>query len=128
MKKNLFLILGAFSGAIAVALGAFAAHHLRSSLSPGLFSAFETATRYQMYHALALLLTGIILRQQPGRPSLAAAAGWAFVAGTVFFSGSLYALSLTDTPAFGAITPIGGLAFIAGWILLGISLIARSSP
>lgn len=128
MKRDIFIVLGALSAAIAVALGAFNAHSLRSVLSPALLATFETGVRHQMYHAIGLILTGIILRQRCGRPRLAVAAGWIFVAGTALFSGSLYALSLSGISTFGAITPLGGLAFIAGWTMLALSMLPRRSP
>ena len=108
-----FGLLGALSGGLAVAAGAFAAHGLRGRLAPDLLAVFETAARYQMYHALALLAVAIQAERRPGR--LAVLAGWLFVAGTVLFSGSLYALALSGVAVLGAITPLGGLAFLAGW-------------
>ena len=110
---NLFGSLGALSGFVAVAAGAFGAHALRARLAPELLAVFETGARYQMYHALALLLLAV---QPPTRAT--AAAGWLFVTGTLLFSGSLYALALTGVRAFGAVTPIGGLCFLAGWATL----------
>jgi uncharacterized membrane protein YgdD (TMEM256/DUF423 family) len=111
-----FLLLGAISGAIAVAAGAFGAHGLRSRLSPEYLAVFETGARYQMFHALALLGAAWTSERSPG--AAATAAGWLFVAGTVLFSGSLYALTLSGARALGAITPFGGVAFIAGWLAL----------
>jgi len=108
-----FGLLGALLGGLAVAAGAFAAHGLRGRLAPDLLAVFETAARYQMYHALALLAVAIQAERRPGR--LAVLAGWLFVAGTVLFSGSLYALALSGVAVLGAITPLGGLAFLAGW-------------
>ncbi|HVP08330.1 MAG TPA: DUF423 domain-containing protein [Burkholderiales bacterium] len=113
---RLFFALGALSGFLAVALGAFAAHGLKSSLTPELLAAFETGVRYQMYHALALLAAGWAQTRWPGAAVLAG--GWLFVAGTLLFSGSLYALSLTGEKWLGAVTPVGGLAFLAGWLCL----------
>lgn len=117
--KRRFLTLGALSGGIAVALGAFAAHALKARLDPQLLVTFETGARYQMYHALALVAVGLLAERAPGR--LLAASGAFFVAGTVLFSGSLYALALTGTRGFGAITPFGGVAFLAGWLCLGLA-------
>jgi uncharacterized membrane protein YgdD (TMEM256/DUF423 family) len=108
-----FVGLGALSGLLAVAAGAFGAHALRERLAPDTLGVFETAARYQMYHALALLAAGWALGRWPGAAALAA--GWLFVAGTVVFCGSLYVLTLTGQRWLGAITPLGGLAFIAGW-------------
>ncbi len=106
---------GAINAAVAVGAGAFAAHGLRDRLEPRALEVFETAARYQMYHALAMLLCAAFAM------SGARTAGWIFQAGIVVFSGSLYALALTDVKILGAITPLGGLAFLAGWIWLAIS-------
>jgi uncharacterized membrane protein YgdD (TMEM256/DUF423 family) len=113
---RLFFALGAIFAFIAVALGAFAAHGLKAHLAPETLSAFEIGTRYQMYHALALLAVGWACTRWPG--AAVNASGWLFVAGIVLFSGSLYALSLTGVRWLGAITPFGGLAFLAGWLCL----------
>ncbi len=113
---RLFFALGALSGFLAVALGAFAAHGLKSRLAPEMLATFEVGVRYQMYHALALLAAAWALARWPG--PVAAASGWLFVAGTLLFSGSLYALSLTGEKWLGAVTPVGGLAFLAGWLCL----------
>lgn len=113
---RLFFALGALSGFIGVALGAFAAHGLKSRLSPELLATFEIGVRYQMYHAFALLAVGWAQARWPG-PVLAAS-GWLFVTGTLLFSGSLYALSLTGEKWLGAVAPAGGLAFLAGWLCL----------
>jgi len=109
-----FVALGALLGGLAVVAGAFGAHGLRDRLAPDLLAVFETAARYEMYHALALVLVGLIAPRVPA----AVPAGWCFVAGTLIFSGSLYALALTGQRWLGAITPFGGVAFIAGWALL----------
>jgi uncharacterized membrane protein YgdD (TMEM256/DUF423 family) len=111
-----FLLIGACSGFLAVALGAFGAHGLRDALSPDRLDVFETAVRYQMFHALALIATGLLATRRRGRT--APAAGWLFVLGTVLFSGSLYVLALTGGRAWGAITPFGGVAWLLGWVLL----------
>jgi uncharacterized membrane protein YgdD (TMEM256/DUF423 family) len=118
-----FLLLGAFSGAIAVAAGAFGAHGLKARLSPDLLAVFETGARYQMFHALALVGTAWAAERFPG--AAVGAAGWLFVAGTVIFSGSLYALTLSGVRALGAITPIGGVCFIAGWLALAWAAVRR---
>ncbi|HWW82509.1 MAG TPA: DUF423 domain-containing protein [Vicinamibacterales bacterium] len=112
MDKN-FLLIGAVAGLLGVGLGAFGAHGLRGRLSPEMLAVFETAVRYQMYHALAIVLTSVILGRMDGW--LLRTAGWSFTAGIVLFSGSLYVLALTGITTFGAITPIGGLAFLLGW-------------
>jgi uncharacterized membrane protein YgdD (TMEM256/DUF423 family) len=120
---RLFLMIGALSGAISVAAGAFGAHALRARVEPRLLEVFETGARYQMYHALALLAVAWIAGRTPG--TLSSAAGWLFIAGTVLFSGSLYAMTFTGIRALGAITPLGGVCFIAGWVCLALT--ARSS-
>lgn len=112
---NLFGLCGAASGFVAVAAGAFGAHGLRNTLSAELLKVFDTGARYQMYHALALVLVASLPMTRA-----TATAGWLFVAGTVLFSGSLYLLSLTGVTALGAITPLGGLCFLAGWAALGV--------
>lgn len=111
---RLFLLTGALSAALAVAAGAFGAHGLRARLTPELLAVFETGARYQMYHALGLVGVAWAV----GRWPQAALAGWLFIVGTVIFSGSLYVLSLTGVRWLGAITPLGGLAFLAGWVAL----------
>jgi uncharacterized membrane protein YgdD (TMEM256/DUF423 family) len=116
MNKTL-VAAGAISGAIAVAAGAFGAHALKERLSKDMLAVFETGARYQMYHALAIVLCAVLASSLPG----ARLAGWLMQAGIVLFSGSLYVLALTDTKWLGAITPLGGLAFIAGWLWLAIS-------
>jgi uncharacterized membrane protein YgdD (TMEM256/DUF423 family) len=116
---RLFFALGALSGLISVAAGAFGAHALRHRLAPESLSVFETAARYQMYHALALLAAAWAVSRSP--EALPRWAGWCFVVGTMLFSGSLYALALTGTRWLGAITPLGGVAFMLGWICLALS-------
>ena len=117
-----FLLAGAVAGLIAVAFGAFGAHGLRGRLSPDMLAVFETGVRYHMYHALALLLTAALASRDALHGSRAiAAAGWLFIAGIVLFSGSLYALAVTGVTVLGAITPIGGVAFLAGWAALAIA-------
>jgi uncharacterized membrane protein YgdD (TMEM256/DUF423 family) len=113
--RNLLVAAGAINAAIAVAAGAFAAHGLRDRLEARALDVFETGARYQMYHALAMILAGVIAA------SGARTAGWVFQGGIVVFSGSLYALALTDVKALGAITPLGGLAFLVGWAWLAIA-------
>lgn len=118
-----FLALGALSAGIAVALGAFAAHALKARLEAQLLAAFEVGARYQMYHALALVAVGLLAERRSSR--LLGASGALFLAGTVLFSGSLYALSLTGIRGLGAITPFGGLAFLAGWLCLAAAALKR---
>ncbi len=121
--ERLFVVLGAVSGAISVGAGAFGAHALRERLEPRMLEVFETAARYQMYHALALFAVAWAASRFPG--ALTTSSGWLFVAGTLLFSGSLYAMTFTGIRALGAITPIGGVCFIAGWICLALAA-ARS--
>jgi uncharacterized membrane protein YgdD (TMEM256/DUF423 family) len=114
---RIFFILATILGGLGVALGAFGAHALRDIVSPSLLVTFETGVRYQMYHAFALFGVVVALSRWP-ESNLAVWAGWLFVAGVVIFSGSLYALALSGQRWLGAITPIGGVAFISGWICL----------
>ncbi|UCF21022.1 MAG: DUF423 domain-containing protein [Gemmatimonadota bacterium] len=113
---RLFVLLGAASGLIGVAAGAFGAHALRDRLSAQMLAVYETGVRYQLIHALALLAAAWAAERWPG--SAAPAAGWLFLTGTLLFSGSLYALSLSSLRWPGAITPLGGLGFLAGWACL----------
>jgi len=114
-----FLRLGALSGFLGVAAGAFGAHALRARIGPEMLTVFETGARYQMYHALALVAVAWAATRWPG--ALTTAAGWCFVAGTVLFSGSLYGMALTGQRALGAVTPLGGVAFLAGWLCLALA-------
>jgi len=107
-----------------VALGAFAAHGLKNTIAPDMLAVFETGVRYQMYHALALMLLAAIM--MTGRVESARAfaiAGWSFVGGIVLFSGSLYLLAVTGITVLGAVTPIGGVAFLLGWACLAIAML-----
>jgi len=113
---RIFAMLGACSAFLAVAAGAFGAHALRARLPADLLAVFETAARYQMYHALGLFAAAWAWTQWPG--PLIRSAGWLFVAGTVVFCGSLYLLSVTGVRWLGAVTPLGGLLFLAGWLAL----------
>lgn len=113
---RLFLATGALLAALAVAAGAFGAHGLEGRVTPDRLQTFRTAVSYQMYHALGLLVVSWAVAQGWG-PAVHGA-GYCFVAGILIFSGSLYLLVLTDTSWLGAITPIGGVAFIVGWLLL----------
>jgi uncharacterized membrane protein YgdD (TMEM256/DUF423 family) len=119
--ERTFFVLGAVSGFLAVALGAFAAHGLRGKLPSDLFDVFEVGARYHVYHALALLATAWAVTRWPG--TAATTAGWLFVAGTVLFSGSLYALAVTGIRPLGAITPLGGVCFLAGWVALVVAVV-----
>ena len=111
-----FVSIGARLGLLGVAAGAFGAHALRDRLEPAQLQVFETAARYQLVHALALLFTGAHARTAPRAGAVAA--GWLFLAGVAVFSGSLYTLALTGVRAWGAVTPVGGLCFMAGWLAL----------
>jgi uncharacterized membrane protein YgdD (TMEM256/DUF423 family) len=113
--RSALIAAGALNAAVAVAAGAFGAHGLRERLEPRALEIFETAARYQMFHALAMILCGVIATRG------ATTAGWILQAGIVVFSGSLYALSLSGIKGLGAITPVGGLAFLAGWVWLAWS-------
>ena len=113
---RLFFTLGSLSAFIAVALGAFGAHALKARLPADLLAVFETGVRYQLTHALALLTVAWACTRWPG--TAVNASGWLFVAGTVIFSGSLYALALTGVRWLGAVTPIGGVAWLAAWLCL----------
>ena len=114
MTARLARVLGALLALAAVALGAFGAHALKARLAPDMAAVWQTAVQYHGWHALALLAVGLVLIQRPDAAAVAVA-GWLFVAGVALFSGSLYLLALTDTRALGAITPVGGAAFLAGW-------------
>jgi uncharacterized membrane protein YgdD (TMEM256/DUF423 family) len=113
--RSPWIALGALNAAIAVGAGAFAAHGLRDRLDARALEVFETGARYQMYHAFAIILAGLVAGAGVSR---AATAGWVFQAGIALFSGSLYALALTGVKGLGTITPLGGIAFIAGWLWL----------
>lgn len=115
---RLWLLLSAFAGFSGVALGAFAAHGLKSRLSTEYLAVFQTGTHYQLIHALALLGVAILALVAPGR--LVNLTGGFFAAGILLFSGSLYALTLSGIGKLGIITPFGGLAFLAGWACLGV--------
>ena len=113
---RLFFTLGSLSAGLAVALGAFGAHALKARLAPEMLAVYDVGVRYQLVHALALLAVAWASQRWPG-PAVTTS-GWLFVAGTLLFSGSLYALSLSGARGFGAITPLGGAAWIAGWVCL----------
>lgn len=130
MMVKLFLAIAALLAGLSVALGAFASHGLKDKLTERALEIFETATRYQMYHALALALVAVLIMQSESiqseligmttQPWLNAA-GYAFIAGIIVFSGSLYALSFSGIKVLGAITPIGGVAFMVGWGCVAIA-------
>ena len=113
---RIFFTIGAWLGALGVAAGAFVAHFLRGRLAPEMLSVFSTGVWYHLIHALALLVVAWATIRWPRTATTLA--GWLFVIGTVLFSGSLYLLSLTGIQGFGYVTPLGGVAFIAGWLAL----------
>lgn len=117
---RIFLAIASTLGGISVVLGAFASHALKDRLSESALAIWETGTRYQMYHALALILIALLISRFPNS-TLLTVAGFAFIAGTFIFSGSLYALSLSGIKWLGAVTPLGGIALISGWICLTIA-------
>lgn len=124
-RASKFLTIGAILGFLGVAVGAFGAHGLKSMLAPEMLAVFETGVRYHMYHALAVLVAGRVCETRD-HPLFCYAAG-AFILGIVLFSGSLYVLSVTEVRWLGAITPLGGVMFLIGWLLLGIGFV-KSSP
>jgi len=121
-----YISLAAYIGAVTVALGAFGAHALKGKLTPDALGIFETAVRYQFYHVIALLATGIVYSIRSTK--LTGAAANLFIAGIILFSGSLYALTFIKNSGnesfnwLGAVTPFGGVCFIAGWVCLGVGV------
>ena len=124
-----WLFVGALNGFLSVAAGAFGAHALKARLGADLLAVFETGARYHMYHALALVAVGLLSALRPVSTALGLldAAGWAFLVGVLLFSGSLYALALTGVRGLGAITPLGGLAFLTGWALLALAALRSAA-
>jgi uncharacterized membrane protein YgdD (TMEM256/DUF423 family) len=118
---KLFMILGSLNAFLSVALGAFGAHALKSRVTPELLDIYETAVRYHLPHALALLIIGILLNRS-SEPVMLQWSGWLIFAGIIIFCGSLYVLGITGIRWLGAVTPLGGLAFLGGWLLLTISI------
>ncbi|MFC4024921.1 DUF423 domain-containing protein [Oceanobacillus longus] len=118
---KLFLILGIINGFLAVALGAFGAHGLEGRISEKAIATWEKAVTYQMFHTMALLITGMLLSRFQSE-GLLTTGGWMFFAGIILFSGSLYTYALTSIKTFAMITPIGGVAFLIGWVLVGIAV------
>jgi uncharacterized membrane protein YgdD (TMEM256/DUF423 family) len=114
---KLFLLLGSLAGAAGVALGAFGAHALKARVAPDMLVVWQTAVQYHLWHALAVVAIGVVAIHLPASTPLKWA-GWLMVAGIVLFSGSLYVLALSGVRWLGAVTPFGGVAFIAGWLLL----------
>ncbi len=121
--EKIALITGIINGFLSVALGAFGAHGLKNHVAPEMLTAWQTGVTYQFFHALALIGVGLWLKQN----SLAAPfVYWSFTLGIVFFSGSLYVLVLSGIKGFGAVTPIGGLAFLAGWLLWLVAVVRHA--
>jgi uncharacterized membrane protein YgdD (TMEM256/DUF423 family) len=118
---RIFIGLASILAGLSVMAGAFGAHSLKNQVSDAALEIFKTGAQYQMYHALALLFIGLFLHQADTPQPLILGAGWAWIAGIAIFSGSLYALSLTGIKWLGAITPLGGVAFIVGWGCLAIA-------
>ncbi|MEK4027667.1 MULTISPECIES: DUF423 domain-containing protein [Bacillaceae] len=119
---KLFIIIGAINAFLSVALGAFGAHGLEGKVEPKYLEIWKTGVQYQMFHALGMVLVGILIGQVQFS-SMLNWSGWMMLIGTVIFSGSLYALTLSGIKVLGAITPIGGVAFLVGWVLLVLAAI-----
>jgi uncharacterized membrane protein YgdD (TMEM256/DUF423 family) len=117
-----FLVIGALAMALGVILGAFGAHGLKNKLTPDLLAVYHTGVEYHLYHALGLILVGVLINQFPQVSGLQLG-GWLLLAGILIFSGSLYVLAISGVRWLGAITPIGGLTFIAGWVWIAWSLV-----
>jgi uncharacterized membrane protein YgdD (TMEM256/DUF423 family) len=121
---KIFLLLGSINAALAVGLGAFGAHGLRSRLSEDLLSTYQTGVQYHFYHALGLFAVALVASLLP-KSALVSWSGWLMLAGIVLFSGSLYLLSITGVRWLGAITPLGGVAFISAWLLLAVAVLKQ---
>lgn len=119
---RIFLILGAINAFLCVAFGAFGAHGLKLRLSADMLAVYQTGVQYHFYHALGLIVVGLVLLHFPKSRSVVLS-GWLMLAGIVLFSVSLYALSLTGIHELGAITPLGGMAFLSAWVLLAYGVI-----
>lgn len=119
VRVRLWLVIAALNGALAVAFGAFAAHGLSQQLDSHALGIFETGARYHMYHALAMGLAALAMQGKAVRTAIWSAA--LFLAGIVLFSGSLYALAVTGERVFAFVTPVGGVSFLAGWVLLALA-------
>lgn len=126
LRASYLAPIAAFIGALAVALGAFGAHGLKAILSPEALAWWRTGAEYQLVHAVAMLAAGLAIHlpspRPIARPRALAVAGWLFALGVLFFAGSLYLMALTDLRWLGAVTPLGGTAFIAGWLALALGL------
>ena len=121
-SAKLFLVIGAIAMLAAVALGAFGAHALKSQLAPDLLAVYRTGVEYHFYHALGLLAVGLTAQRLPDSNWLRAS-GWLMLAGIVIFSGSLYLLAVTGVRAFGAVTPVGGVAFMLAWVMFAVAVV-----
>ena len=121
-SAKLFLVSGCIAALLAVALGAFGAHGLKTRIAPDLMTAYQTGIEYHFYHALGMILVGLAALHLP-ESALLKGAGWAMLAGIILFCGSLYLLSLTGMRWLGAITPLGGVSFLAGWGLFAAAVI-----
>lgn len=117
---KIFVILGSINAFLGVTLGAFGAHGLKAKVSSEMLTVWQTGVQYHLVHALGLVLIGILCQVMPD-VALVRAAGWLIVLGTILFSGSLYILVLTDIRALGMITPLGGVSFLVGWLLLAVA-------
>lgn len=118
---KLFVVLGSINAFLAVGLGAFGAHGLKSKVSTDLLAVWQTGVQYHMFHALGLVLLGILIQLLP-QAGLLRLSGWLLFSGIVLFSGSLYALVLSDVRSLGIVTPVGGVLFLLGWLLLAFAV------
>ncbi|TWI59727.1 DUF423 domain-containing protein [Halalkalibacter nanhaiisediminis] len=119
---KLFIFIGSIVMALSVAIGAFGAHGLEGRLTERMMKNYQTGVQYHMIHGIGLLVVGLVAWKLTSS-SMLNGAGWSFLIGIILFSGSLYVMALTGITKLGAITPIGGLAFIVGWVLLGIAVL-----
>ena len=126
MTPQKWIAAGAVSAALAVSIGAFGAHALKARLAADLLEIFETGVRYHFYHAIGGVLAGLVAERRAGSGA-GSLAGWSFLAGTLFFSGSLYLLAVTGMRWLGAVTPLGGVAFVVGWVALARAAFAPQS-
>ena len=122
---KLFVVLGSLNAFLAVALGAFGAHGLKSMISADMLTVWQTGVQYHMFHALGLVLLGILIHLLPQTTTLLIS-GWLIFSGIILFSGSLYAMALSGVRALGMVTPIGGIAFLLGWLLMAFSAFQKS--
>ena len=123
---KVFVMLGSLSAFIGVALGAFGAHGLKAKVTPEMLTVWQTGVQYHLVHALGLVLIGILCQLMP-EATLLRNAGWMILAGTCLFSGSLYVMVLSDIRGLGMITPIGGIAFLIGWLMVAVAAWQQAS-